>query len=64
VKKYRAVLKLKSDEHPVYFITVEAKNDDEAIYNAKKFLAENGYWSSLTHIEKRMEQIEFLYFDR
>ena len=62
MNKYRVALKLKDDDHPTYFINVEAESEELAIAAAKSFVATYGHWHPLLSIEKRLEQIEFLYF--
>jgi len=58
MNKYKISLQEKGEDYPAYIIEVEGWNEEVAIFEAKKFLAENGWWPMcLSSIEERMKRI-------
>ena len=45
------------DEMLPYIITTHANTEEEAVEQAKRFVAENGYWPSALSIEERMNRL-------
>jgi hypothetical protein len=54
IKNYTVKLQRVGEDYPGYILGISAYSTDEAVDRAKKFLAENGWWSSFSTIEQRI----------
>jgi len=57
MNKYEVHLQRKGEDYPAYIITSEGWSEESAIFEAKIFVAENGWWPSCLSTSERIERL-------
>jgi len=55
MNRYKVSLQRKGEDYPAYHIEAEGWSEESAIFEAKRFLAENGWWPNCLSTSERIE---------